>query len=89
MSQVERVLFRETTTLGIRRWRCERRTLDRRPHQVITAWGEVAGVLADSPEGQTFFSPEFDSCRRLAMEQDLPLRTVYEAARQAFRQDER
>ena len=55
----------------------------REPGQVETPWGPVAGMISwieDSPS----FSPEFESCRRLADEQGLPLKTVYEAAQQAW-----
>ena len=31
------------------------------------------------------FAPEFESCRRIALEHRVPLRNVYEAAQKAFR----
>ncbi|NRB33108.1 MAG: DUF111 family protein, partial [Rhizobiaceae bacterium] len=39
-------VIRETATLGIRRWLASRHKLDRRPHDVETQWGQIAGKLA-------------------------------------------
>jgi pyridinium-3,5-bisthiocarboxylic acid mononucleotide nickel chelatase len=83
--EIEDVLFRETTTLGVRSWTVRRRKLRREPHQVETAWGKVEGVLAWVDPRTPRFSPEFESCRRVAAERGVPLREVYDAARSAFR----
>lgn len=82
-NRIESILFRETTTLGVRRWRAERTILAREPVCVSTAWGEVAGIVARCGDAETF-SPEYESCRRIALEKNLPLREVYEAARRGF-----
>jgi uncharacterized protein (DUF111 family) len=84
VASLEDILFRETTTLGVRRWPVSRRTLNRRPHAVQTPWGSVEGKLAWSDELPVRFSPEYESCRRVAAEQDVPLSEVYQAAREAF-----
>jgi len=81
---LESILFRETTTLGVRRQSVWRHTLRRETHRVETPWGPVDGMLAWLA-GEVHFSPEFESCRRVAEERQMPLRTVYEAAQKAFR----
>jgi len=80
---VEAVLFAETTTLGVRRWPVSRQVLERQPHQVQTAWGAIEGKIGWLG-GQPRFSPEFESCRRIAAERGVPLPAVYEAALRAF-----
>ena len=40
--------------------------------------------LAVLPDGGTSFSPEFEACRRVATEKNLPLKDVYEAAQRTF-----
>ncbi|MGB4726175.1 MAG: nickel pincer cofactor biosynthesis protein LarC [Thermogutta sp.] len=85
--QVEQVLFRETTTLGIRFWPVDRHILARRPHVVQTPYGPVQGKVSFLPDGEARFSPEFEACRKLAAEKNLPLRVVYEAAEGAFREN--
>lgn len=82
---IEDILFRETTTLGIRRWKVERRKLKREAHRVETPWGPVDGVLAWLDADTARFSPEYESCRKLADEHNVPLKAVYEAAQQAYR----
>ncbi|MGQ9505903.1 MAG: nickel pincer cofactor biosynthesis protein LarC [Thermogutta sp.] len=84
--QVEQILFRETTTLGVRFWPVERHTLLRRAEIVETPYGPVQGKVSFLPDGEARFSPEFEACRKLAGEKNLPLRVIYEAAELAFRQ---
>jgi uncharacterized protein (DUF111 family) len=84
IENVESTLFGETTTLGVRRWPVSRRKLDRRPHTVATSWGPIEGKLATAPGRAPAFSPEYDACRRVAIQHRLPLRVVMEAARRAF-----
>jgi uncharacterized protein (TIGR00299 family) protein len=84
VEQVEAILFTETTTLGVRRWPVNRRKLERQAHSVATPWGPVAGKLSTIPGRSPTFSPEYESCRRVAIEHRVPLRIVMEAARSAF-----
>jgi uncharacterized protein (TIGR00299 family) protein len=86
VQRLEEILFRETTTLGIRRWPAGRHKLQREACQVETPWGPVAGKLATGAGGAARFSPEYEDCRRVAAERQVPLAEVYEAARYAYRQ---
>jgi uncharacterized protein (TIGR00299 family) protein len=83
-AKLEKIIFRETGTLGIRRWAASRHKLDRREHTVETPLGAIQGKLAVLPDGSPSFSPEFESCRRLAVENNLPLKDIYEAACRGF-----
>jgi uncharacterized protein (TIGR00299 family) protein len=82
--KMEKIIFRETGTLGIRRWQACRHKLERRPHQVQTEWGAIDGKLAVLSDGSTRFSPEFESCKKIAEQQGVPLKDVYEGAMRAF-----
>jgi uncharacterized protein (TIGR00299 family) protein len=82
---METILFRETTTLGVRRWPVARRKLRREVHRVETPWGPVEGMLAWLDANSARFSPEFEACRRVADQHGVPLQAVYEAARKAYR----
>ena len=84
LAKMEKILFRETGTLGVRRWPASRHKLQRQPHSVETQWGPIEGKLAVLGDGSLSFSPEFESCRRIATEQNLPLKDVYEGAMRAF-----
>jgi len=84
VGRMEQILFQETTTLGVRRWPVTRHVLARSTHTVQTAWGPIEGKVCWGPDGQVHFSPEFEACQRVAVQQGVPLRTVYEAAHRAF-----
>jgi uncharacterized protein (TIGR00299 family) protein len=81
--ELEAILFRETTTLGIRRYPVSRHKLNRRPAEVDTAYGPVKGKLGWLEGRPPTFSPEYDDCARVAREHDAPLRDVYRAAHEA------
>jgi uncharacterized protein (DUF111 family) len=72
--------------LGIRRWPVERHTLSRETLSVRTAWGTVTGVVAHVDERTRRFAPEYESCRRVSAERNVPLRSVYEAAIRAWQE---
>jgi uncharacterized protein (TIGR00299 family) protein len=84
IAALEAIVFRETGTLGIRRWLAARHVLARETRQVTTAWGPIDGKLGRSDDGTVHFAPEYESCRRVAVEHDVPLHEVYAAAQQAF-----
>ncbi len=84
VERLETILFQQTPTLGVRRFAANRRALARRRHEVATPWGPIDGVLWNPPGGTPAFSPEYETCRRVADEQQLPLRVVIEAAQRAF-----
>ena len=81
---LEHILFSETTTLGVRRWPLQRHVLARQKHTVQTPWGPVEGKVRWQTGHPPRFAPEFEACRRIAAEHEVPLRAVYEAAQQAF-----
>lgn len=85
ITRLEHILFRETSTLGIRRWSANRHTLRREACRVDTPWGPIAGKLAARPgDGAMQFSPEYEDCRRIAAEHSVALADVYEAVRTAY-----
>ncbi len=81
---MESILFRETTTLGVRRQRVERSKLAREKHRVQSSLGPIDGMLARLPDGSLRFAPEYESCRQIAEQRQVPLKVVYEAADRAF-----
>lgn len=87
--ELEGLIFRHTTALGLRRQVLARRVLPRRKVLVSTALGEVAGVVATLPGGAERFTPEHDSCREAADQaaadgRDVTRTDVYMAAAAAY-----
>lgn len=79
-SAMEEILFRESGTLGVRRWTADRTVLPREAAVVQTTWGPIAGKTITLPDGSTRFSPEYDDCAAIARRENLSLRAVMEAA---------
>ena len=78
-ARMEAVLFRETPTLGVRGHVAERAILARHQESVKTPWGPVRVKVRQGPDGPEA-TPEYDDCRKLADEHDVPVRRVIEAA---------
>ncbi len=76
----QEMLFAETTTLGIRSHTAERRILPRAWETVATRFGQVRVKVARLNGIVRQASPEFDDCRKLAEEKNVPLQQVMEEA---------
>jgi uncharacterized protein (TIGR00299 family) protein len=81
------ILFRETTTIGLR-WRLENKlALAREFLTVQTPRGEVRIKIARWPNGKIAnASPEYEDCRLLATLHAVPLKQVMQEAMQAYAQ---
>jgi pyridinium-3,5-bisthiocarboxylic acid mononucleotide nickel chelatase len=80
----QEMLFAETTTLGVRSHLVERRALPREFVKVQTKFGEVRIKVAGNGGRVQHASPEFDDCRKLAEEKNVPLHEVMEQAMLRF-----
>ncbi|MGA7340730.1 MAG: nickel pincer cofactor biosynthesis protein LarC [Terracidiphilus sp.] len=79
------LLFRETTTIGLR-WRIENKlALGREFVNVSTAWGDVRIKVARWPSGEVAnAAPEYEDCRAIARRHSVPLKEVMQAAIEAW-----
>jgi uncharacterized protein (TIGR00299 family) protein len=84
LPSLEEILFRETTTLGVRRYPVSRHKLQRRPCTVMTAWGPVQGKLGWREGQAPVFAPEYDSCAEVARRHGVALREVFAQAQRAY-----
>jgi uncharacterized protein (TIGR00299 family) protein len=73
------VIFKETTTLGMRISEVKkRRILHREIITLETPWGEARVKIRTIDNKQKTVAPEYDDCKQLAQENNLPIRQVYE-----------
>jgi hypothetical protein len=79
--QLTRMLFAETTTLGVRFFPVERRALERKIVRVETQYGAIDVKVARLNGSVINEMPEFEQCREAARQANVPLRVVEEAAR--------
>ncbi|NPV65755.1 MAG: nickel pincer cofactor biosynthesis protein LarC [Anaerolineae bacterium] len=80
------LLFRQTTTLGVREYSVIRRALPREMRTVHTPYGEVRIKIGYPQNGSPKFAPEHDDCVARASEHGVSVREVWLAAVQAARQ---
>jgi len=78
------LLFAETTTFGIRTHRAQRRALPREWVNVSTTYGSVRIKLSRSNGQVLHVTPEYDDCRKLAVENQVPLQQVISEALRTY-----
>ena len=84
-AELTRLLFRETTTLGVRHRAASRATAERDWLEVDLPWGRVRVKRARYEGEFVNLAPEFEDCRRLAESSGVPLKEVMDAALAAAR----
>ncbi len=80
-----RILFAETTTLGLRIHDAERRVEPRESVEVETPHGRIRMKISRAGN----FAPEYDDCRRLALERGVPLKEILAQANLAWLKQKR
>jgi uncharacterized protein (TIGR00299 family) protein len=74
------LVFRETTTIGVRTYEARRKTLDRESVPVETPFGAVRVKISRMNGTVLNASPEYEDCQRIAAERGIPLKQVIAAA---------
>lgn len=88
LAAVQKAIFRETTSIGLRVYPVEKYML---PYELITvtgSWGPQRARVKTARLGEEILNlaPEYEDCRQIAREQGLPLKEVYEAVKKAARE---
>jgi len=73
-----RRILSETTTLGVRYYESRRRLLWRDRFEVKTTYGDIPVKRIKDLQGDIRIVPEYDVCEKIAREQNIPLRIVYD-----------
>jgi uncharacterized protein (TIGR00299 family) protein len=79
-----KLLFAETSTLGLRHYSVDRIERPRRILQVATPYGSIALKIAGGEGLDEQVAPEYESCRAAAQAHGVPIRKVYAAALRAY-----
>ncbi len=81
------VLFEETTTIGIRSHPVSRLKLPREIKEIATRWGTIRVKVSRRAGSAPTIAPEYDDCRRAAIEHRVALKIVMQDALAAARAD--
>jgi pyridinium-3,5-bisthiocarboxylic acid mononucleotide nickel chelatase len=76
--KMKKILFAETTTLGIRYYPLIVHRLERSFSKLLTPWGEVTVKKGFHGSELIQQAPEFEDCRNIAVQNNIPLKWVYE-----------
>jgi pyridinium-3,5-bisthiocarboxylic acid mononucleotide nickel chelatase len=85
LAEMRELLFRETSTIGLR-WRIENKiALARESVSVDTPWGRVRIKIARTSDNtESNASPEYEDCRAIAARHSVPLKQVMQEAMRAY-----
>jgi pyridinium-3,5-bisthiocarboxylic acid mononucleotide nickel chelatase len=72
-------LFTETSTIGVRYHSVHRYLLRRSTCLVNTRFGEIQVKCTTDPNGRIQYTPEYEACKKIAIGNNVPLKSVYEA----------
>ncbi len=78
-------IFAEIATLGVRICRLERKKLSREVISMKTRFGEIEVKIGKAGNQIKNITPEYESCKEAAVKQGIPLKDVYEEAKEAAR----
>jgi uncharacterized protein (DUF111 family) len=84
LSGIEEVIFRETTTIGLRYLRASCHRLARTFEQVSTPWGTIHVKIGYHRGEMVQFAPEFRECEQAAITHSVPLKQVYDEVKRRF-----
>src|SRR3989338_6918448 len=78
IDKLSKILFEETTTLGIRIFPAGRKKLEREIKKINTKYGKVRIKISKLDGKIKNVTPEYEDCARIARKYKIPLRKVYE-----------
>jgi uncharacterized protein (TIGR00299 family) protein len=82
---LSRMIFEETTSIGLRQYVARRVSLERELVPVETAHGTVRVKVSRQDGKIVSATPEFEDCARIARERHIPLKEIQAMAVEAFR----
>ena len=77
IEKLEKIIFKETTTIGIRRYKLERTVLPREIVEVETEYGKSRVKVCEF-DGEKIYYPEYEDVAKLARENDIAYMEMYD-----------
>ncbi|MFH1227617.1 MAG: nickel pincer cofactor biosynthesis protein LarC [Planctomycetota bacterium] len=81
IAEIEKIIFTETPTFGIRKYQVQRTKLAREVIKIQTPYGKIGVKLGRLDGKVTSVSPEYEDCRAAAIKHKAPLKEVTQAAK--------
>ncbi len=74
---LSKIIFSETSSIGIRYYEVKRRILERETKDIETKFGLIQAKIVKRPNDKIEIIPEYEVCKKIAQKYDIPLRDVY------------
>ncbi len=74
---LKEIIFRETSTIGIRIFQVDRTVMDREIKKVNTIYGNIR-VKKSTYKNIVKYSPEYEDCKKIAIKKNIPIKKVYD-----------
>jgi uncharacterized protein (TIGR00299 family) protein len=81
---LEKILFQETSTIGVRSYPVSRTILKRESKKVKTPFGDVTVKIVEGPDGRKRATPEYDDLKRIAAARKLPIKQLHDEVMRIF-----
>ncbi len=75
-SEIEKTLFENTTTIGVRKYLVNRTVLPRSSESIKTQYGDLV-VKVVEVDGKKIYRPEYEECKKLADTQNINILKIY------------
>ncbi|MBI2987344.1 MAG: nickel pincer cofactor biosynthesis protein LarC [Deltaproteobacteria bacterium] len=82
--KLAKILFQETSTIGVRYYPVNRIILRRVSKKVTTRFGTMKVKIIEQPDGTKRATPEYDNLRRIAHAKKVPLKVLYDEVVRSF-----
>ncbi|MBA7503609.1 Pyridinium-3,5-bisthiocarboxylic acid mononucleotide nickel insertion protein [subsurface metagenome] len=82
--QLTDIIFNETTTFGLRIYKTHRKKLFVEKERVETKYGEITIKIGKTKDEIKLISPEYEDCKKLAQENNVSLKEIYELAKLSY-----
>jgi pyridinium-3,5-bisthiocarboxylic acid mononucleotide nickel chelatase len=82
---IKEIIFKETTTIGIRKFNIERTELDRDFKSIETCYGAISFKISSYKDRIVNITPEFEDVKSAAKDNNVPMKEVYSIANAAIR----
>jgi uncharacterized protein (TIGR00299 family) protein len=77
-ADIEKILFRETSTIGVRFYPVSRTILKRASKKIRTRFGEVTVKIIEQPDGSKRAAAEYDDLKRIATAKKVPIKLLHD-----------
>jgi pyridinium-3,5-bisthiocarboxylic acid mononucleotide nickel chelatase len=83
--RLAKILFEETTTIGLRYHSVDRIILNRTEETIKTRFGDVKVKILQEPSGENRITPEYDELKRIAVDKNIPLHVLRDEIVKSFK----